>query len=233
MMQEPVCVDLFATKGMEYVLVIVFLGALMVFWRLLNRPGRLSSDVAAPRHPVTERHGWFELPRERFYHPGHSWALPDAGGVVTVGIDDFGQKLIGVPDSVDLPAVGTAVGQGERGWAFQVDSKTVDLVSPVDGEVVARNEAVVEKPDLINCDPYGEGWLLKVRATRMQSNLRGLLRDKLVDAWMETTEADLRRRMTGNLGTVLQDGGVPVLGIARALAGNNWHEIAKDFLLTS
>jgi glycine cleavage system H lipoate-binding protein len=228
----PVNTDLFATKGAEYLLVIGFLIALIVYWRFLARPVRSLTEVAPGREAVAGPSRWFSLPRQLFYHPGHSWAFPGPDGLVTVGIDDFAQKLMGKATAVDLPQVGQQVEQGERGVGFCVHDGAIDLLSPVDGEVVALNEELTGSPDLVNEDPYGRGWLMKIRPTRLKPNLTSLLSERLATAWMETSEAALRHRIYGDLGIVMQDGGTPVTGIARSMSEDNWEEMVREFLLT-
>jgi glycine cleavage system H lipoate-binding protein len=225
-------VDLFATKGMEYVLVIGFLLAFILFWRYLSRPVRLAGDFNARGRGAARLTPWFNLADGIFYHQGHSWAMHEYGRVVRVGMDDFAQKLLGRSNSVDLPQVGAKVEQGEAGWKLHVDTKSVDLLSPVDGEVIALNEEVLKNPDLINHDPYGKGWLMKIRVPKMKANLKNLLSGKVANAWMEQNVEALRRMMTGDVGVVLQDGGLPVTGFARNLSPDNWDEVVKEFLLT-
>ena len=226
-------VDLFATKGLEYLLVIAFLVTLVVFWRFLNRPTRttLPRGAALDRRGTTA--GWFQLPKEIYYHQGHSWALPEGDNVVKVGIDDFAQKLLGKPSSIRLPEIGTRIGQGEKGWELLVDQKSVAMLSPVNGEVIAVNEEIIESPDLLNQDPYKKGWLLKVRASRMKTDLKNLLHGKLAGAWIEEATDSLRERIAGDLGVVLQDGGIPVEGIAKSLSPETWEEVASEFLLNT
>jgi glycine cleavage system H lipoate-binding protein len=223
--------DLFATKGIEYLLVIGFLLILAPFWRLLvkPRPGRQALTLTGVREPSS---GWFRLERNRFYHAGHSWALPSESEIVTVGVDDFAQKLLGSPSAVTLPSPGTPVRQGEVAFTLLVDSRPIDVLSPIDGEVVETNDDVVATPDLINRDPYGRGWLVNVKPTRLKANLRSLLEGDLAQAWMEKTRAALQRRVYGDLGVVMQDGGFPETGIAPRIAGDDWDNLVKDFFLT-
>lgn len=225
-------VDLFATKGAEYLLVLGFLMTFLLFWRVLSRPVGL---VPAAR-PAAVRRGamtdWFRLADGAYYHQGHSWAVPEGDGVVRVGMDDFAQKLVGAVTALHLPAVGSRVEQGERGWKLGVDSKLIDMLAPVSGEVVAVNEEILKSPELIGEDPYERGWLMKLRAPRIHADLKSLLRGSLAAAWMEETSNMLRGRVSGELGMVLQDGGVPVSGIARDLSPDKWEEIAGQFLLT-
>lgn len=225
-------VDLFATKGLEYILVIAFLVTLVVFWRFLNRPTRRRAGLAAGAEPRGVTTPWFQLPEGFYYHQGHSWAMPEHGDVVTVGIDDFAQKLLGRPSALHLPGAGARLEQGEKGWEILVDGISVPMLSPIDGEVVEVNEEVVDSPDLLSSDPYGQGWLLKIRPSRVKSDLRNLLSGKLAKTWMDQTVDALRGKLPGNLGVVLQDGGVPVSGIAKQLSSDRWPEIAMEFLLS-
>src|SRR3972149_1564335 len=78
-------VDLFETKGLEYILVIAFLVTLVVFWKFLNRPTPRRAGLAAGAEPRGVMTPWFQLPEGFYYHQGHSWAMPEHGDVVTVG----------------------------------------------------------------------------------------------------------------------------------------------------
>lgn len=229
-MQIP-SADLFATKGIEYLLVIGFLFILAPFWRLLmkSRAPEGAPVFAGVRDRSTS---WFDMERDRYYHAGHSWALPNGPDVVTVGVDDFAQKLLGVPKAVKLPEPGTQVRQGEVAFTLMVGSRPIDVLSPIDGEVIERNNDVVATPDLINRDPYGQGWLVNVKAARLKANLRSLLEGDLAQAWMEKAQDALQRRVYGDLGVVMQDGGFPETGMAPRIAGDQWDDLVKDFLLT-
>lgn len=223
-------VDIFATKGVEYILVISVLLLFVPFWRLVSRPARAVYEAAGSIVPAISE--WFNFPEERvYYHQGHSWAMPEGGDVVKVGIDDFAQKMVGKIDGIKLPKVGTEVTQGEKGWSLQVGSKKIDMLSPVDGKVVGINESLLKSPGSLNDDPYGRSWLMKVEAPGISANLKNLLTGKLARKWMEGVRENLLTRMNYNLGAVYQDGGVPVDGIARNLDRNKWAEIVEEFFL--
>ncbi len=168
-------IDIFATKGTEYLLIIFFLVSLMAFWRLLNTPARsvITSQVApatptAAAAPTRAPGRWFSMAGQRYYHPGHSWLLPESDDIVTIGIDDFAQQLIGEAGTLHLPEPGTRLQQGEQGWSLGVGKEKIAFLSPVEGEVIARNEQALSDPALVNRDPYGEGWLLQVRTPKLK-----------------------------------------------------------------
>ena len=224
-------VDIFATKGTEYLLVIGFLMVFMFFWRFLSTPARAAYEYVTEKiiPAISE---WFHLPEGLYYHQGHSWAVPE-GNMVKVGLDDFAQKLVGKPRAVVLPRVGSQIEQGNRGWKLGFDSTAIDMVSPVNGEVVKINEEVLKNPELINEDPYGKGWLMMIKPRNVKADLTNLLTGRLAAAWMERTMDTLRERMGEDLGLVYQDGGIPVTGIAKALSPDKWDEVAREYLLSS
>ena len=103
-------------------------------------------------------------PNARKYSKEHEWIKLDdaASGRATVGITDFAQDQLGDIVFVDLPKLGTHVTlMGKMGEIESVKSVS-DLFSPVNGEVVEINEALLDHPEIANKDPFGEGWLIKV-----------------------------------------------------------------------
>lgn len=219
-------IDIYATKGIEYLIVIGFLAAFVVFCRYLSRPRQAAARIAPG--PASR----FRVPEGLFYHQGHGWLRPEPGSVGVVGLDDFAQKLVGRVDSVDLPPVGTVLAQGGKGWSLVVDSVPISMLSPVDGEVVEVNRAVQRSPAVLRDDPYGKGWLLKVKSPRMVADTRNLLSGKVARAWMENALEKLQPLHPESMGPALADGGLPVEGLARVLGGGDWQRLARTHLLT-
>jgi glycine cleavage system H lipoate-binding protein len=174
--------------------------------------------------------GWFQVPAGVWLHPGHTWARLEADGLVAIGADDFAHKLVGAAH-VELPQVGHHVVQGEPALELGDGEKAVPMLSPVDGTVVAVNPSARKGADGLS-DPYGSSWLFKVKAPRLAVNLRQLLRDGPARRFMAEAESQLALRLAPELGLVLQDGGTPVHGLARALSGDGWDETARQFFLT-
>jgi glycine cleavage system H lipoate-binding protein len=223
-------VDIFATKGAEYILIFGFLIALVFFWRFLNR-SRRSTHSSAP--PVGDSSALqFEMKQRYFYHQGHSWALPEQQNVVRVGIDDFAQRLIGLASIVELPKVGASLEQGGKGWILGVDSKTTDIISPVSGEVIAVNDEALRNPRILNQDPYGRGWLIKVRVPSVSNNIRNLLSGELAAAWMKNAAAALCLKMADDPQLLTRGNGSAATGNAEDLSQNRWKEIAREFFLS-
>jgi hypothetical protein len=115
---------------------------------------------------------------------------------------------------------------------FQIDGKNVEILSPIDGEVVAVNDKALETPAEINKSPYENGWLLKLKSDKAQANLKNLLKGNLARAWMEETVDKLSMIISREQGVVLQDGGIITNGFVKELAPDNWDELASEFLMT-
>lgn len=225
--------DFLPTKGIEYVLALSYLFLLVPFWWFaIRRTGE--SDEAAPAAASGARRGsgWFHVPSGFHFHRGHTWIHPDEGGLLRVGMDDFARLFLGRPHALKLPSVGERLEQGKKGWSVEVDGHDVPLLSPAHGEVAEVNEAAVANPELVQRDPYGAGWLLKIRAPESAAGLKNLLPASLARLWMDDTSRRLGDLMDPELGTVLQDGGELVSGFARELAGDDWPQLAAQMLLT-
>jgi glycine cleavage system H protein len=152
----------------------------------------------------------FDLPANRHYHQGHTWALQESPTLVRVGIDDFGARLLGRVDEIVLPKRGQWLRQGQKFVTFLRDGQKTELVSPVEGEVTNVNEALVKDFSLSNSDPYGQGWLLSVVSPDVTTTFRNLLSGSLARKWMAEASHRLQTRIPVLAGAVAQDGGVAV-----------------------
>jgi glycine cleavage system H protein len=110
------------------------------------------------------------IPGDLKYTKSHEWAKIE-GDTAVVGITDFAQHQLGDITFVDLPAVGANVTEGKELGSIESVKAASDLYSPVTGEVVAVNGDLEATPELINQEPYGRGWLIKVKITSAPANL--------------------------------------------------------------
>ena len=106
----------------------------------------------------------FEFPDDLFYDEEHIWAKAE-GDVVTIGMSQFGQDLAGEIVYVEVPRVGRTVSKGEAFMSMESGKWVGRVKSPVSGEIVEANEEVEWESTIVNEDPYGEGWLAKIKAS--------------------------------------------------------------------
>jgi glycine cleavage system H protein len=106
-------------------------------------------------------------PDDLLYHAEHDWARidPDDASLATLGITWYAQDSLGEVVFFDLPTVGTAVKKDEPYAEVESVKAVSDVIAPLSGEIVEVNEALSDGPQAINEDPYGAGWLIKVRLT--------------------------------------------------------------------
>ena len=128
-----------------------------------------------------------DIPADLRYSQEHEWVRVE-GDTGTIGITDYAQDQLGDIVYLDLPAVGAAVVQHERMGEIESVKAVSDLFSPMGGEVVEVNQAAVDAPELVNEEPYGRGWLLKVRlsdASELDKLLTAEAYDELIVKEME------------------------------------------------
>jgi glycine cleavage system H protein len=104
------------------------------------------------------------IPDDLRYTKSHEWVRPVANGAVEIGISEHAQSALGDLVFVEVPEVGRSLSAGEACAVVESVKAASDVYSPVGGKVVAGNTALAAKPELVNQDPYGAGWLFRVQA---------------------------------------------------------------------
>jgi glycine cleavage system H protein len=128
-----------------------------------------------------------EIPGDLKFMKSHEWARVEDNGTVTVGISDHAQGLLGDLVYVELPSVGDKVEAGNACAVVESVKAASDVYSPVSGEVVAVNAALGDKPETINEDAYGEGWIFVVKPNNLAEDSEELLDP---DAYAEAIESE-------------------------------------------
>lgn len=103
------------------------------------------------------------IPSDRNYSSEHEWVLMDPDGTALIGISDFAQDQLGDVVYVELPPVGTELVQFSAMGEVESVKSVSELFAPISGEVVETNSALNDKPELVNQDPYGAGWMIRIR----------------------------------------------------------------------
>jgi len=178
------------------------------------------------RHPGARSEGPEEeifgmsFPLDRLYHRGHAWAHPEPDGTVTVGLDEIGSRLLGVPDAVDLPPAGARVHANGTAFHFRKRNADVRVLSPVDGEVVEAGG-----PE--------RGWYLRVKPESSgELAFRHLLRGAEVRPWLMREMERLQLALSAeDTAPSLADGGVPVADIAAAYPEADWDAVCGEMFL--
>ncbi|MCH8162158.1 MAG: glycine cleavage system protein GcvH [Chloroflexi bacterium] len=127
------------------------------------------------------------IPTELRYTKEHEWIRAE-GDIGTIGITDYAQDQLGDIVYLDLPAVGASLAQNDKLGEIESVKAVSDLYAPVSGEVLEVNQEAVDEPEAVNEEPYGKGWLIKVRlsnASELDAMLTNEAYDELIVREME------------------------------------------------
>jgi len=171
-----------------------------------------------PTHAPEHAFG-LDYPPNRLYHRGHAWVERESDDVVRVGLDDLASRLVGDPDSIELPAAGTRVEANGAGWRMEKNGHEFRVLSPVDGEVLETGGR-------------SEGWYLRLRIPHGDNQTRHLLRGPEVTGWLmrelERLQIDLA---PAGAAPSLADGGTIVDGLMDQLPQADWSAVLNRTFL--
>jgi glycine cleavage system H protein len=132
--------------------------------------------------------GTYEIPADRAYdREHHMWAQFDsASGDVFIGIDTLGLAALGDLAYVTLKDVGKSVKRGESLGTLEAAKMTGDLIAPLSGTIVARNDQTVRNPSIVNQSPYVDGWMIVIQPSDWENETAQLVRGDDLPAWVES-----------------------------------------------
>ncbi len=134
----------------------------------------------------------YEIPDDLYYSKDHEWAKIE-GKLVRVGVTDYAQKQLGDVVYVELPEVGKRVQQAKEAKTKEMElgaiesiKAVVEIYAPVSGTVKETNKVLQDKPELVNTDPYGEGWICVIEPSALEAELKGLMDAKGYAEYIKT-----------------------------------------------
>jgi glycine cleavage system H lipoate-binding protein len=187
--------------------------------------------------PVLDVKSGFHVARDHYYHYGHTWARVEYGGRVRIGIDDFASRLLGPQDKIEIPGLGEDLNQNRPSAVLERKGNQAPTLSPIDGKIVAINHKALKKTDMVNKDPYGEGWLMVIQPASLRNNLKNLFFGDESLAWID----DEYFRLQGIIGEVLGEetqykmaatGGEALHDIYGEIPEIGWDRLVNSFLHT-
>ncbi len=167
------------------------------------------------------------VPDQMRYHPGHTWLFEERPKLARVGADALALRVIGKVDKVELPKPGRWVRQGQKAFTFCTGTDKVELVSPVEGEVVEVNPLIAKDPGLAAKDPYGNGWLVKVNVPEHETVERNLLPQSLVRTWMKEEVRRVRAAQPELAKVAVMGGGTT----GTASHNGSWQKLTHELFL--
>jgi glycine cleavage system H protein len=230
-------VDIYDTKGMEYIFVICYLLLLIVFWKVAQNPQRVYRQIREVFHTLSAK--ILRIPQGIYFNRNHTWTYLGKSGAAKVGMDDFLQHVIGNVRFTTLKNPGESIKKGELLTAIKQDGKVLKVYSPISGEVLEINPALTEHPEIINSDPYDQGWIYQIKPSNwIKETQTYYLADKATE-WSKKefvrfkdflSIGAMRKFSTEPSMVLLQDGGEIRENVLSELPDEVWEDFQKEFL---
>ncbi len=206
----------------------------IVQWRKAKK--EYASRNLADQFVPAEAFANLSAPANLFLDSGHTWVEVKPSGATTVGLDGFAQKLIGRIDDVVLPEVGKEIHRGDVLFAVKQDQHRAAFASPVDGTVIMIDRELPWHPEMIQSNPYNEGWVCSLKPRNLAKNLKQLLTAEEAKDWLKNEAQRFQEFFAAQtlenmqLGQVLQDGGQLTGGLLEFADDRTWKQFNEMFL---
>jgi glycine cleavage system H protein len=228
--------NIFETKGLEYLAIVIFFLILIPFWIMLNKKGTLAKQVQKSLGALTPDS--LRIPQGLFYSRFHTWAHMERSGVAKVGLDDLLMHITGEVKINRLKASGERIVKGDLLAEIDHKGKLLKVFSPISGEIMEANAVLADSPGLINEDPYVKGWMYKIRPSSWVADTNSYFLAEDATLWA-TQELDrFKDFLSASLGKyspqpsqlILQDGGELRDQPLSDLPVEVWQDFQQDFL---
>jgi glycine cleavage system H lipoate-binding protein len=186
---------------------------------------------AGPQAVRMQREYGFSIPEDYCFHPGHTWVLKEGGENARVGIDSFAANLLGTIEHIDVIGLNRWVRQGQKLVTIRSGGQNFELVSPVEGVVIAVNKDAAQDPGLIARDPYQSGWIAIVKSPDLVTNKKNLVQGGMVAPWLQNSVTRLNGMVAQLAPTMAADGGLPLSGLLARVTPELREKLAKEFFL--
>jgi glycine cleavage system H protein len=228
--------NIFETKGIEYVAIVVFFAILIPFWLLLNRQIRISKEIQKVLGTLTAKA--LIVPQGIFFNKDHTWTHLDKAGLARVGMDDFLLHLTGKVTVKKLKTPGEVIKKGDFLAEIEHEGKSLKIHSPISGEIVDNNQTLISNPDLLNKDPYLKGWMYKIKPSRWIAETSSFYlaeeatnwSAKEIERFKDFLAASVERYTEDPSHLVLQDGGELIDHPLSELPTEVWQDFEHRFL---
>jgi glycine cleavage system H protein len=228
--------DIFATKGVEYIVIITFLSLLIPFWLILNKRSTLTRKIRTALGNLS--FNILKIPQGLFYSHNHTWMHMEKSGTAKVGLDDLLLHITGEVKFGNLKNPGETITRGEVMTEVDQQNKQLRIFSPVSGKIIATNSLLKENPGLLNEDPYGKGWIYKIKPSNWMEEVKSCHFAEEATKWSSNELErfkDFLAVSTKNYSTetsmvILQDGGELCDHTLLSLPNEIWRDFESEFL---
>ena len=230
-------VDIYDTKGMEYVFVIVYLLILIVFWKVAQNPQKVYRQIREVVQTLSAK--ILKIPQGIYFNRNHTWTHLDKSGAAKVGLDDFIQHVVGNVNFTTLKHPGDSIKKGELLTLIKQNEKVLKVYSPISGMVLETNTSLNENPELINSDPYDQGWIYQIKPSNWVKETQTYYLAEKATEWSKKefvrfkdflSMGAMRKYSSEPSMVLLQDGGEIRENVLSELPDEVWENFQEEFL---
>lgn len=227
--------NIFQTKGIEYIVIIIFLLSLIPYWVIMNRRAKMAGYSQSPRRLSKEK---IKIPGGLFFSRNHTWAHLERSGLAKIGLDDLLIQITGSVDIRFLRDAGEEIMKGDLILEMKQQDKTLRIFSPVSGKISRANADVLEDDGILAEDPYGKGWLYEITPTAWVKETHTFFMAEEALEW-SVREFDKFRDFIARSSAkhspepsyvILQDGGEMADHVLSVLPAEVWDDFQQEFL---
>jgi len=168
----------------------------------------------------------FHIPQGYYLHPGHAWVKLESEDTVRIGLDEFALKILGPLDSIDIPVLGKRLDQDQPGFILHRGEHSIAVLAPVSGVITDVQTELGENPAPASTDPYGQGWLVRVKASDLRRELPRLILGVESADFMGQSVNRVFSLIEEEYGPLAADGGDLAPDLAGQLPEMSWERLA-------
>ncbi len=172
----------------------------------------------------------FHVPQGYYLHPGHAWVKLEGEDMVRVGLDEFALKLLGPLDSIDIPVLGKRLRQDQPGFILRRGEHAMAVLAPISGVITDVQTELGQDPARALADPYGQGWLVRVKASSLRLELPRLILGAESADFLGQSVNRVFSLLEEEYGPLAADGGDLAPDLAGQLPGMGWDRLADTVL---
>jgi glycine cleavage system H protein len=229
-------INIFETKGIEYLAIIAFLVMLIPFWLLLNRSSKRSNQIRKASGILSAN--FLNIPRGLFFSKNHTWAHLEKSGTAKVGLDDLLLHFTGEVKLTYSKNPDEMIKKGEFLAEIDQKGKLLRIYSPISGRITLTNPILQESPEMLNEDPIGKGWICKIQPTNWIEETKNYFLAEEAVKWsakeLERFKDFLVTSMMKYIAepsmVILQDGGEISDKALSAMPVEIWEDFQDEFL---
>ncbi len=235
-MEKFSVVDIFASKGIEYLIVIGFLIILIVFWKVLDKQIKATKRIQKVLGILSAN--ILRIPQGLFYSKNHTWAHLEKSGVAKVGLDDLLQHLTGEVKFNNLKIPGEMINKGDLLTEIEQNGKKLKVFAPISGKILNTNSILNESPEILNEEPYNEGWIYGIKPSNWIAETKSYYLAEDATNWVrmelerfkDFLAVSMKKHSPEPSMITYQDGGELVDNTLSELPKEVWSDFQKEFL---